>query len=129
MKKKERRRETRYAEIGRIDCATICPLPGVLRDISRSGFSGKFPNPVFAERDSEYVVFITLSHGEVLRTIELVSVPQWIVQKTSETHIGFRILRSPDSPVLELFINDLQKKMSADADVIDMLISDTGFVS
>lgn len=75
--KKELRGEERFNEIGRIDCERICALPGVLEDISMSGFSAHFPNPVFVDTEEEYTVFITFSRQDFSRPLEFVCVPKW----------------------------------------------------
>lgn len=121
--KKDLREAKRFTEIGRVDCERICALPGVLEDISISGFSAHFPNPVFVDAEDEYTVFITFSRQDFSRPLEFVCVPKWKNEDESETEIGFKILRSPDSPVLASFINSLQENSEENPDLADMIIS------
>ncbi|MGN0728974.1 PilZ domain-containing protein [Treponema sp.] len=121
--KKELRGEERFDEIGRIDCEQICALPGVLENISISGLSARFPNPVFVDSEGEYTVFITFSRPDYMRPLEFVCVPKWKTENESETEIGFKILRSPDSPALASFISSLQETTLENSDLSDMLIS------
>lgn len=120
--RRERRREARYPEIGHISCSQICALPGVLEDISASGCRAHFPNPVFTEEEQEYAVRLTFSRQGIVHGLELVCIPQWKKESGSETEIGFKILRSPDSPLLSSFIESLQKQSNDSPDVTDMII-------
>ena len=120
--RQERRREARYPEIGHILCEQICALPGVLEDISTSGFRAHFPNPVFTEEEQEYDVRLTFSRQGVVHSLELFCVPQWKKETKSETEIGFKILRSPDTPLLASFIESLREQSEDSSDVTDMII-------
>ncbi len=126
---KRRREEERFDEIARIDCTQICALPGVLRNISNSGFNCYFPNPVTVDDETEYSVLMTFSHTDFSKELELICVPQWKIEKESETEIGFKILRSPDSPLLTTFVNSLKDKAKDDSDISELIISpDAEFV-
>ncbi len=121
--KKDLREAKRFTEIGRVDCERICALPGVLEDISISGFSAHFPNPVFVDSEEEYTVFMTFSRQDFLRPLEFVCVPRWKNEYEDQTEIGFKILRSPDSPALAAFINSLQENSEENSEPADMIIS------
>ncbi|MCI5829681.1 MAG: hypothetical protein UHY90_03270 [Treponema sp.] len=123
--KKELRGETRYAEIGRVDCEQISALPGVMDDISIAGCKVHFPFPVNVDEEREYTVFIQLSRPDFPDKLQMLCRPEWIYEKKDEcqTEIGFSFLRSPDSPELARFIDTLKQKEESD-DIKSLIIED-----
>lgn len=105
----ENRVETRYKEIGRIVAPEICSLTGILDDISSTGCKIHYPFPVVVELETEYEIKIapTRTHDE--NPLNLICIPQWVNEKGGCTHIGFKILYSPDAARLTEFINYLKQ--------------------
>lgn len=117
----DNRKEERFLDIGRVDAVDICSLPGVLDDISLSGCKVHFPVPVSIDEENDYEMHIRPASKCTLEPFVLICHPEWkIVKENNETQIGFSILRSPDSPQLASYIEELKvnKEDSADGDNI-----------
>ncbi len=102
--RKEHRMEERYNEIGKVDALDLCVLPGVLDDISITGCKVRFPVPVLPNMENEYKLKILVANN----SLEMLCNPQWTRNGESGTEIGFKFLRSKDSPLLSNFIHSLQ---------------------
>lgn len=105
----ENRQQIRFKEIGRINAPEICSLPGILDDISSSGCKIHYPFPVVVDLENEYEIKIapTRTHDEI--PLKLMCTPQWVNEEEGNTHIGFKILYSPDAARLSEFIEYLGK--------------------
>ncbi len=103
--KKEHRKDQRFSEIGRVEASEICALPGVVDDISLGGCRIHFPVPVTLDKDSEYMLKIKLFHRNAPSKLNLVCNPRWKTEDDQKTQIGFKILRSPDTPELAFYIS------------------------
>lgn len=124
----DNRKEKRFADIGRVDSVDICSLPGVLDDISLSGCKVHFPVPVTVDMENDYEVKIRPANKCSLEPLNLICHPQWNKNEGSESQIGFKILRSPDTPQLNSYIEELNNSDSP-ADVESLLIdSNVSFI-
>lgn len=131
--KKNLRKAVRFSEIARVECHELCALPGVLDDISSSGCRAHFPGVVTVdlESESEIELSIRFSNPDLPQVLQLVVVPTRIVKhpEESETEVGFKIMRSPDTPLLKEYIGKLQEKSEDDSDITDLIIEqDVEFV-
>jgi hypothetical protein len=120
----ENRKNVRYPDIGRVDAAEICALPGVLNDISLTGCRVHFPIPVTIDMENDYELRIKTSHKVALNPLVLLGHPQWKKDTDGESEVGFQILRSPDSPQLASYI-ELLKQDSDDPANVQGIISDS----
>ena len=118
----DNRKEVRYADIGRVESADICALPGVLDDVSLTGCKVHFPIPVTIDMENDYELKLKLSHKTMLAPLTLICHPQWKKMNGNETEIGFQVLRSPDSPQLASYINLLKADSDDPANVQGILI-------
>lgn len=119
----DNRKEVRYTDIGRVESADLCVLPGVLDDISITGCRVHFPIPVTVDMENDYELKIKLSRKAVLAPLVLICHPQWKRMNGTETEIGFQVLRSPDSPQLASYIECLKQDSFDPANVQDILIN------
>lgn len=131
--KKDLRKAIRFTEIARVDCLEICALPGVLDDISSTGCRVHFPGIVSVDLESETEIELSIrfSNPDLPQELQLVVVPCRIVDhpEESECEVGFRIMRSPDTPLLKEYIEKLQEKSDDDSDITDLIIQqDVEFV-
>lgn len=131
--KKDLRKAVRFLEIARVECQELCALPGVLDDISCTGCRVHFPGILNLNSDSESQLdlFIRFSNPDLPQELKLVVVPLRIVEhaEESETEVGFKIMRSPDTPLLKECIEKLQEKSEDDSDITDLIIEqDVEFV-
>lgn len=110
------RKNARFDDFGRISCGDLCPVSGVLDDISMDGCKVHFDAPVTLSLENDYELRVRLSR---FPTEELVLMchPEWSRQNDTATEIGFSILRSPDTARLESYITQLrqeQQEMASD---------------
>lgn len=104
------RKNVRFNDFGRADCPSICPVPGVLDDISLTGCKIHYDAPVMVNLESDYEIHIRLSRASVGAFV-LMCHPQWQKQKEDgSTEVGFIFLHSPDSTALENYIQQLQSE-------------------
>ncbi len=103
------RKNVRYTDIGRVDCADLCAIPGVLDDISLQGCKIHFDTSVAVNMDNDYELHVRPSRN-VLDPIVLLCHPQWVRDIGSTTEIGFLVLRSPDSAKLASYIEKLHEE-------------------
>lgn len=120
--KKQPRSAVRFSEIGRVDCEQITVLPGILDDISESGCKIRFPSPAEVDMEKEYTIFIRLSRSDCKECLELIVSPQWMTEADSQVEIGFKFLRSPDTPALNQLIELLEAENSASDDITSLII-------
>jgi len=118
----ENRQDVRYADIGRVDASGVCALPGVLDDISLTGCKVHFPIPVVIDMENDFELKIKPAQKSSNNPFVLVCHPQWIKENNGETEVGFKILRSPDTPQLASYIEELEKNSDDPTNVNDMII-------
>ena len=107
------RKSVRFSDFGRAECIEICPVPGVLEDISLTGCKIHYDAPVAVNLENDYEIHLRLSRSTA-GSFVLMCHPQW--QKQSEdgsTAVGFTFLHSPDSPSLESYIQQLQNEQNS----------------
>ena len=117
---REHRADERYEDFGRVDAEDLCSLPGILDDISMKGCKVHFPVPVALDMDSQYKLDIRLPQ-QGATPLRLICNPQWKKMNNSETEIGFRFMRSPDTPKLVSYIGEKQGEMEDDS-IYSMII-------
>lgn len=126
--KKEHRADERFDEVGRVTAEEISAFPGMLDDISLSGCRVHFPVNTTVDMEKDYTVKINLSHTGIVEQLDLVVHPQWVKDESNETYIGFKILRSPDTPLLNEYIEHM-KSLAPEAQMQDLLITtDVSFI-
>ncbi len=103
----EQRRDERYDDIGRVDAPNLCPLSGVLQDISMTGCRIKFPVQCTVDMESEVELTITPAHKKAGQPIVLIGQPQWVKDETDSCEIGLKLLHSPGSRLLGEYIQRL----------------------
>ena len=117
---REHRADERYEDFGRVDAEDLCSLPGILDDISMKGCKVHFPVPVTLDMDSQYNLNIRLPQ-QGATPLRLICNPQWKKMNDSETEIGFRFMRSPDTPRLVSYIGEKQGEIEDDS-IYSMII-------
>lgn len=105
----ENRQETRYEEIGRVMASELCPISGVLDDISAAGCKVHYSFPVVVDLENEYDVKISPLHYSDMEPLHLICQPQWVNEIDGNTFIGFKVLYSPDAARLSKFIDYLEE--------------------
>lgn len=105
----ENRQDVRYNEIGRVSAAEICPLSGILDDISSAGLKMHYPFPVVLDLEEEFNLKIAPLHNSDSAPLHLLCTPQWVNEKEGSTYIGFKVLYSPDANRLAEFILQLEE--------------------
>ncbi len=119
----ENRQNVRYEDIGRVDATEICTLPGVLNDISLTGCKVHFPIPVTIDMENDFELKVKPAQKSSEEPLVLICHPQWVKQNDGETEIGFSILRSPDTPQLASYIEELKTNSSDPTNVNDIIIN------
>ena len=105
----EKRHQPRFDAIGRVEAKEICIFPGTLLNISSTGCRVRFPNNVIIDTEEEYELKITFCQNSETKEMILLGQPMnEIFGSTSE--IGFKLLRSPDSKMLESFIESFKSE-------------------
>ncbi|MBQ9239687.1 MAG: hypothetical protein IJ191_10350 [Treponema sp.] len=89
------RKSERFSDFGRAFAPDLCPLPGVLDDVSLHGCKVHFPLSVTVDFDNDYPLIIQPS-SQRDEKLELLCHPQWSKQDGGVTDIGFSILPSHD---------------------------------
>lgn len=105
----ENRQNVRYPEIGRVVCPELCPLSGILDDISLLGCKIHFPVVAVVDLENEYMLKISLSRSPDEAPLQLLSKPKWVKECAGATQIGMEILYSPDQSRLKDFIKYLEE--------------------
>ena len=118
----ENRKNERFDNMGRVECSALCPLPGVLDDISMDGCRVHFPVPFEVDMENDYELKVKLTVMGTVNMLVLIAHPQWVTQEDSETSLGFKLLRSPNTPELQRIIGDLSKKAEFDDDIAGQII-------
>ena len=112
----ELRREARFDHFGHVMCDGLCPVGGVIDNVSQSGCRVHFDVPVTVSFESDYEIHARLSR---FPTDELVLIghPAWVRTDNGATAIGFSILRSPDTVRWESFVAQVcQEQQEIDDD-------------
>ncbi len=102
----EARKAKRFDDIGRIDAPGLCPLAGVLDNISRGGFKVHYTFPVSVDFENDYDLIIVFARA-ASEAIELIAHPQWVKRNGCTTEIGFKILPSKGLSRLFSYIKEL----------------------
>ena len=107
------RKNYRFTDFGRAECSEICPVPGVLEDISLSGCKIHYDTPVTVSMENDYEIHVRLSRISA-DPLVLMCHPQWIKEgEDGSTSAGFLFLHSPDTPALEAYIRQLDEEKAA----------------
>lgn len=109
----EKRKDTRFDDIGRVDAPDICIFPGILVDISQLGCKIRFPVSVSPDMETDYELKITPSRKSDKQSFILIGHPMWNTNEASLSEIGFKILRSPGTRQLESYVKKLQESEDA----------------
>ena len=121
--KRELRKDARFENIGRVECESICPLPGVLEDISLTGCRVHFPSIFTVDMENDYQLRLKISFRNETISLDLICHPQWQTAADDNcTELGFKFLRSPDTPELNAFISELSSTKKDESDISDLLI-------
>lgn len=111
----EKRRHPRFAAIGRVEAEDLCVFPGTLMNISSAGCRIRFPIHVTIDMDREYELRITFSQNSATKEMLLIGQPVYAKSGIS-SEIGFKLLRSPGSRLLDSYIEACMAESSTDAD-------------
>ncbi|MCR5401679.1 MAG: PilZ domain-containing protein [Treponema sp.] len=104
----EKKRQTeRFDDIGRVEAHSLCPLAGVLDNISAGGCKVHYNLPVVVDLENDYEVNITFARAASEGSLVLTCHPQWVHEENGTTEIGFKILPSKDLPRLLKYIEEL----------------------
>ena len=116
----ETRQNERYEDIGRIESTEICPLAGVLDNISSGGLKVHYSLPVVVDLENDYNISVTFARDASNGSIELLCHPQWVKEENGITEIGFKILPSKGSSRLSKYIEELGLE-NMDSDLQDQI--------
>lgn len=97
----------RFDDTGKIEIPSLCPLPGVLDNISEGGCRVHYNFPVVVELENDYEIKIFFARNILEGSLQLVCHPQWVREVGNCTEIGFKILPSQDFPRLAEYIKKL----------------------
>lgn len=116
---KDQRKNVRFNDFGRAECAEICPVAGVLDDISLTGCKIHYDTPISIDMENDYEIHLRLSRlpaGSLLMLCH----PQWQRQdEDGSTEVGFVFLHSPDTSALETYIKQREdEKLSENIDSV-----------
>lgn len=116
---KNLRKSIRYEDFGRAECDEICPMPGILDDISATGCKIHYDAPISLNMENDYEIRIRLSRFSA-EPMVLMCHPQWQDEaKDGTSSIGFEFLHSLDTARLEQYIQQLSdEKASSEIDSI-----------
>lgn len=104
----EQRRNARFADIGRVEAPEICVFPGILVDISRTGFRVRFSAVVELDMDAEYEFKVKLTRKNFIQEFILIGSPRWIKHTHDSTEAGFYMLHSPKMHQFMQYIQTLE---------------------
>ena len=105
----EKRHQPRFDAIGRVEAKEICIFPGTLINISSTGCRIRFPINVTIDTDEEYELKITFCQNSETKEMILLGQPVNELEGSSP-EIGFKLLRSPDSKMLESLIESFMSE-------------------
>lgn len=104
----EKRRDARYAVLGRVHCKELSPLCGSLVDVSLHGCKIFYTLPVTVRLEDEYEISLQISDRED-DSITLICCPAWVNEDSGKTAVGMSVLRSPDSEKFAQYVSRLDK--------------------
>ncbi len=104
---KDTRHNERFDDIGKVEIPELCPLPGVLDNVSRDGCKIHYNVPVVVDLENEYEIKITFTDGIASKVFVLLCHPQWVKDENGCTEIGLKILPSQDYSRLGEYISVL----------------------
>ena len=107
------RKYERFENFGRVECFEICPFPGTLNDISRSGMKVTFNSFVSIDMDDEYRMTVRIPKCPY-RSLQLIVTPVWFFERGGKYQIGFSILHSSGATYLEDYLRTLQSEREAE---------------
>ncbi len=105
------RQHTRFEDFGKVDCAELSPVNGVLEDISLKGCKVHYDFPVEINTEKDYELKIRLSRSN-LEPLVLIGHPQWVSAQDLSIDVGFQFLRSRDTFKLESYIKNLTDEIN-----------------
>ncbi len=103
----EQRADKRFDDIGRIEAEDLCPLAGVLDNISLNGCKVHYKFPVSVDMENDYKVKITFARDASNGSLSLLCRPRWTKETNGRMEIGFSILPSVDSARLTEYVKKL----------------------
>ena len=123
--------DERFSEIGRFESHSLCVLPGVLENVSAGGCKVYFPVSLEPDMEQDYTARVHFPEHGVMPPLTLVCHPCWTYSMEGKTFMGFRFLRSPDTPGLMSHIAFLRSNSGEEVSEIKKLIinSAVSFVS
>ncbi len=111
---KNLRKSLRFNDFGRFECNDICPMAGVLVDISLTGCKVHYDIPISLNMENDYEIHLRLSRFSNAPLV-LMCHPQW--QKEGDDgsfEVGFLFLHSPDTAALESYIKQLNDELKTE---------------
>ena len=103
----DKRKQSRIAEIGKVESQDLCLFPGVLVDVSKVGCRVRFPDTFEVDVDIDYELKISPVRHNFVTPFLLIARPIWQKSTEDSTEIGFSILHSPSSKQFESYIDKL----------------------
>ncbi len=105
----ELRKNERFSNYGRVECAAICAFSGNLCDVSETGLRATFDALVSLDLEDEYELILRLPQKNLLE-IRLLAIPVWRFDDSlrGQTQIGFSVLRALDFPLFSDYLNELK---------------------
>lgn len=97
----------RFDDIGRVESSELCPLSGILDNVSREGCKVHYNFPVVVDLDNDYEIKMTFARNASEGSLQLICHPQWVREENGCTEIGFKILPSKEYPRLIEYIEKL----------------------
>ncbi len=120
----EKRRQPRFSAIGRVEADDICVFPGTLVNISSTGCRIRFPIQVTIDKEKEYELKVKFSQNSVTKEMLLIGQPVYAKNEIA-SEIGFKLLRSPGSRILESYIESFMMEIAMEQD--DCFVENTSY--
>ncbi|HNY21811.1 MAG TPA: hypothetical protein PKO22_06635 [Treponemataceae bacterium] len=91
----ENRIAPRYPDFARAKLEDLCPLPGFLEDVSKTGCKVRLSHVLDVDTDREYCLTVLPALRSGIREFELIVKPCWVRAEKDAVEIGFNVLHSP----------------------------------